>query len=375
MINQQQYQLNATEISMAVIGMVIGVGVLTVPRNLAEATGTADGWISMLLSGLIVILIVYLYLRLQQSFLGMTLLEYIAQGSIGKWLAYSLAFFFFLYFLCLLGYEASLLSTVIRLYLLNQTPSEVIIGSMLLTTTYAVSKGLQGIIHLSLLFVPITFIISIILVLSNVGQITLDAFMPVMADGIGPVLAGMKVSAPSLLGFEIIFFFLAYTKPQSVRALPAVLAIAMITLFTALVTIISYGVFSIDATAYITFPTVDLAKEIELPGSFVERLESVFITIWLMTLFNTMSICHFLCVLILKKHFIKSKSGKLFPSLVMFLAFLIAFLPYSLTEAFLFGKWISWLGMILVVTSLLSGYLTLWVRAKRKNSEAKAVNP
>jgi spore germination protein len=143
----REYSISKVEIAVKLISMILGVGILTLPRGLAVETGTADGWISIIISGLLVILLLLFYVRIQRKFPSLTLLEFLAQGRLGKVAAKVLAFLFIIYFLFSVCYVIRMLSVVVKIYLLEQTPPEMIVGLVVLTSAYAVSKGLQGIIH------------------------------------------------------------------------------------------------------------------------------------------------------------------------------------------------------------------------------------
>jgi spore germination protein len=152
MQNQDHYRIVPLEMSITLISMIIGVGILTIPRGLAQEVGTPDGWISAILGGLLTMLLVFLYTRLQSHFPGKNLIQYMEDGRIGKWIASATSILFIIYFVAILAFEARILSLVVSMYLLINTPTEVIVALILLTTTYAVSKGTQGIIHLNLFF-------------------------------------------------------------------------------------------------------------------------------------------------------------------------------------------------------------------------------
>ncbi|MGO4887458.1 GerAB/ArcD/ProY family transporter [Anaerobacillus sp. MEB173] len=366
--DQDQYRVSPIEMSILIISMIIGVGILTVPRALTSAQETADGWISIGITGIVVMINVFIYVQLQKNFPGKNLLQYFAEGKKGKWLAKILSVSFILYFLFLLGYEARVLGVVVKLYLLDQTPSEVIVLIMLLLIVYAVNKGAQGVIHLSLMFIPIVIFVSFLIFPFNIMNISFERVLPIMPEGILPVLLGVKEMILSYLGVEIIFFFMAYMKVENLRSRPLNLAILFITMLYASVYFFTVAVFGVEMTKYTTFPTVDLAKEVEIPGGFIERIESLVITVWIMTIFNTMSIAFFLLVQTAKQQFLVKKKATYLPAAVAFVVFILAFVPLSLSETFEFGDYIGWFGLSLYITSIISGFLTVWLRKRRAQS-------
>ncbi|WP_025027597.1 GerAB/ArcD/ProY family transporter [Caldalkalibacillus mannanilyticus] len=379
MNTQGQYRILPLEISITVISFTIGVGILSLPRALAQELGTADGWISIILGGLLFMVLYTLYVRLQRSFPGQTLLQYLGQGPIGKWGVRGLAILFILYFITIMSILVRVMSVVINMYLLDQTPAEVIVASMLLLSTYAVHKGLQGVIHLNLLFMPIILFVVFSILTINLPGFKLEPLRPVLAEGIVPVLRGIKLTFFAFLGVEILFFLMAYMKKSDLRALPFNLTVGLITVIYVLVTVFSYSIFSLNATYFITFPMLELAKEMDVPGGFIERLEALMMTVWIMTIFNTICISHYLIYSIIKNELLSktyatsTKTKELLPSVILFFAFIVAFIPNSLTETFTFGDWSGWLGGINVFAGLLFGYLTLWLRKKRTKFWNKSI--
>lgn len=376
MNNQDHYRIVPIELSITLLSFIIGVGILTIPRSLAQELESPDGWISLALSGVIVMIFCYLYTRLQRNFVGMNILEYLKQGSIGKWGAKILAILFIIYFITLCSFEARILTVVVKMYLLDQTPSEVVAGCILLLTTYAVHKGVQGVIHLNLIFMPIIMLVIMGVLSFNIPEFDYDALRPVFSEGVSPVLLTLKNTLLSFLGIESIFFFMAYMKKSDLRSLPLNISLGIITILYILVTTFAYSIFSLDATKFITFPTIELAKEIEVPGAFFERFESLMMTVWIMTIFNTMTMCHFFAYSIFKKEFLPAKKNEFkktkafLPSIIQLLVFIITFIPNSLVESFTFSDWIGWLGALLFVSSILFGYLSLWIR-KHKSKRKK----
>jgi spore germination protein len=366
MKNQDYYRIVPLEMSISLIAMIVGVGILTISRSLAQELDTPDGWISIGISGLMVMVLVYLYTRLQQHFPGQNLLQFLAKGSIGKWLAKLFAIFFIIYFVTVFAFEVRTLAIVIEMYLLNQTPQEVVIASILLLSTYAVSKGTQGIIHLNIMFVPITLFIVLVMLVFNLPSFKFEELRPIMAEGIVPIITGVKLTIVSFLGIETLFFFMANMKKSDLRALPLNISIGVITLIYILVTICSYSVFTLPATKFITFPMLELAKEIELPGAFFERLESLMMTVWIMSIFNTMAIVQLLAVQIIKQEILPTKKGTHLPTIIIFFVFIIAFNPNSINEVFTMGDWVGRLGVTLFIFGLLAGFITVWIRNKMK---------
>ncbi|OLO39188.1 spore gernimation protein [Alkalihalophilus pseudofirmus] len=365
---EENYQIAPLEMAIVLMSVIIGVGILTIPRGLTAALDTPDGWISIAISGIIFMILVYLYVRLQQQYPGQSFFTYLEQGKLGKWMANLMLIAFIVYFISLLAFEARVLAFVVKMYLLDRTPSEVLAAIILLTTTYAVTKGLQGVVHLSLMFLPITILLVVILLIANLPNIEIERMLPVMGEGVMPVLQGVSEISLSFLGIEILLFWMMYMKTANLRAFPLNIAIGFITIIYIATFIIVVSLFGVEGTQIVTFPTVESVKEIEVPGAFFERLESLMITIWLMTIFNTMAIAELITLQIVTSTFRLNNKG-LVLAIITFITFIVAFVPDSIAELFTFADWIGWLGVSLFCTSIAIGYLTVWFRKQKRNSQ------
>lgn len=373
-MNQNSYQISKLEMTITLISVIIGVGILTLPRALAATVGTPDGWISIIISATINMLLVYLIVKLHRNFPNFTFLQFICSSSIGKWIGKPLGVFFMVYFIFFLGYEARVLSIVIRMYLLAHTPSEVTVVLIFLTTTYAVTKGVQGIIHLNLMFSPFLLVGLFMLIIFNVPEAQFDVMLPIAAEGFRPILMGLQETLFSFAGIEILFFLLAFMKLKDMKAANFNVGIALVGGLYLVLTILSYAVLSFKVTEILVFPIASLAREVEIIEGVIERYDSLVFMIWIMTIFNTMSIAHFLATKIIKDEFLKKARVSTIAIGITFFAFIMTFIPNSIQETFTMGEYIAYLSLGLMIVSLLVGYLFVWFKkSKKKQAKSEAI--
>lgn len=364
--NQQTaYQISISEMAVSLIAMIVGTGVIVLPRALAVEMNTTDGWITVIVSGGFVMFFVFIITKLQKEFPGRNFLQFLAEGLFGKWISKLLAFSFFVYFICVVSFLSRFLAITIDIYLLPQTPTEVIVMILLLLSTYAISKGVQGIIHLNIMFTPIVLSIAFVIIIFEIPEFDLLNLRPIMADGFIPLFKGLKETMFSFLGVEILFFFMAYMKKNDIRCLPLLTSIGIISFLYFSIIIATFAIFGLNSTKVITFPMIDLVKEIDIPGGIFERVEPIFITIWFMSMFNTIAAAHFLADTLLKKELLPYIKGGLLTPIAVFIIFINTFLTKSYTELSLFGEWLSNLGLINIIVCILVVSVTLWYRTKR----------
>ncbi|WP_160112620.1 GerAB/ArcD/ProY family transporter [Salicibibacter kimchii] len=367
MNSREKFQIKAHEMAVSLLAITPSIGFLSSPRELTEAMNTADGWFVIILYGFLTMAVISVYTHLQRKYPGQNLLEFIGQSKLGHWIAKGLALFFIVFFVSLMAYQLHIFGDVMKLYLLIYTPPEFTTALIVLLAAYAVSKGTQGIIHLSLMFVPITLLFIIIMVVFNIPNVNLQELRPLFPEGISPILRGMTVGFPAFIGIEILFFFMASMKESQIRALPLNVSIIILVILNVLILMSSIAIFSLQATKLATFPTVELAKEIEIPGGFFERIESLMLTVWVMSIFNALSISYLLAVQNIQAHFVPRVNKIWVTAGLAFIVIILAFVPQSLSEAFIMRHWVNSLGLILIFAGLSCGYLSYWNRRHQNN--------
>ncbi|WP_096187091.1 GerAB/ArcD/ProY family transporter [Evansella halocellulosilytica] len=370
---QSAYQIGNFEMCVSLIAMILGTGIIVLPRGLAAEMDTTDGWISLIISNLIIIFLIFLIVRLQKQYPGRTIIQYLAEGKVGKWISKLLALSFVLYFACITAYLCRFLTIVLNIYLLPETPNEVLMLLLLLLSTYGASKGVQGIVHLNLMFTPFVIFGALGILVFEIPNIDINYFRPVLAEGIKPVALGLKETTFAFLGIEILFFFMAYMKASELRPVPFMVTNTFITFLYLIILLMTYGIFDLNMTKQVTFPLIELVKEVNIPGEFFERAEPFFVTIWLMTMFNTFSLSQMLSTRLLKREFLLKVKKMWVSSFFVFIVFILAFLPKSIVELGVLSDLISYMGVLNITFSLLFGYITVWFRRRKSRMNRKEV--
>nr|BAA75377.1 YndE [Halalkalibacterium halodurans] len=270
----------------------------------------------------------------------------------------------------LMGFESRMLAIVLDMYLIDRTPSVIVICTILVVTSYAVSKGVQGLIHLNVLFIPFILTVLLAILLFNVQHAKLDPILPVAPKGILHPLKGLPNVVLAYIGVEILLFFMGRMKGKDVKAWPLNIGVGIVTLFYFLITFFTYFVFGVEQSKVINFTTVELAKVVEVPGGFFERVESMMITVWTMAIFNTIAMSQLIIILIYNDLFSafkkQTQSGNYLTPVIVFITIIIAFIPESISDTLTWGDWIGYFGFSVLILSLLVGYVTVGWRKKRR---------
>ncbi|NRD77741.1 GerAB/ArcD/ProY family transporter [Bacillus sp. BRMEA1] len=339
MITYPKDQITVTQAAVVVSNTIIGTGILTSPRTIAQEVGSPDGWISVILSGMIALLAGYVVAKLSQRFPGQTFYEY-SQIVVGKFLGRIHGGIFTFYFLLSAGFQLRAMGEMIRMYLLDNTPIEVIIIFFMSVATYLMVGGINAIARLFELFLPFIILILLSLVVFSLGDFKLENIRPVMGDGITPIFNGIKTSALSLSGFEVMLLFTAFMKEPQKAVKSTLIGIGVVIPLYVLIVVMCIGTFGIDELKTLTWPMMEDAMSIEVPGGVLERFESLFSILWVMTMYTTFVPFHYAASLGLGQLLNRNYQTFIFASLPVI--YLIAMYPENLDNVFALGSFIGY---------------------------------
>ncbi|WP_052345679.1 Ger(x)C family spore germination protein [Paucisalibacillus sp. EB02] len=162
-------KIGGIELMIAIPSMLIGVGVLSLPRNISSIMTGSDGWIVIVLTGGISILTVWLMAKLAASFPHHSFLSY-ASIIVSKPIATVLTFLFAISFISFAAYDMRVLGHISQQYLFNHTPVEIVTVSFLLVVVYAVAGSRAALFRLNIIFFPIITIILLLVLLINTAE-------------------------------------------------------------------------------------------------------------------------------------------------------------------------------------------------------------
>lgn len=343
MITNPKDKITEAQAAVAVASMIIGVGILTLPRAAVDIMGTPDGWISVILGGLIAVGAGYFAVKLSQRFPGQTFYQY-SRAVAGTFLGWVFSLLLVIYFTVLSAFEARALGEMVRNYLLDKTPIEVIIISLLCVGTYLVVGGVNPMVRLFEFYLPVIGFVFFSVIFLNFKNFELDNLRPVLGQGVMPVVKGVQATALSYLGFEIMLILTAFMeKPgRAVRAVVAGIGIPIFFYLPMIVMVI--GSLTVDEVKTLTWPTMELTKEIEFPGAFFERFESFFIVVWTLAIYTTFTASHYFASLGLAQLF--QEDYRFFVYGLLPVIYITAMYPQDLNGVFKMGDFLGYTGLL-----------------------------
>ncbi|HWQ30315.1 MAG TPA: endospore germination permease, partial [Negativicutes bacterium] len=279
------------QVATILIMTVISVGVFSIAADAAKAVGT-DGWIMVAIAGLVNIPAILVIVKLNSVFPGKTFAEY-SQKIIGVIPGKALTALFAVYLLLVIAYVTRAFTEVVKMFLLFRTPTEVIMLSLILVCTYIVRGGAECIGRINELTFPIAFIPFFLVLVFGFPNLNFSNLLPVFQTS----PAKMATAVPSLLfsygGIELSLFYIGFMKEPKKAYKPAIIAVLFITMFLVVITVLCIAAFGPEATQQFLWPLVSYIRAISLPGLFIERLDGVILSLWMLTVFTTMVTSYF----------------------------------------------------------------------------------
>lgn len=355
--NYTDEKISSVELLITIPSMLIGVGILSLPRLLAVGTVAADGWVPLVAGGMIILVIGWSIAKFVSLFPGKSFMKYVSLIATRP-VSIMLTFLFAVITLGISSYEVTVMSMITKKYFLSMTPTEIIALIFLLVVVYAVSGPRASVFRLNILFFPIIIFIIVIVFTFSLNHFELDQLTPIFKTNPRKYIEKLGEGAFSYTGIGLLWFYIPFMrKPKEAPKIVAIGVSMTIVIYTVLF-IVTVGVFGNSVTQNLLYPTIELAKGVEIPGEFFERFESIFFVIWIMAIFNTTTIALDLAVLSLSYTF-KNISKIRILYIVAPLVFFISMIPRDIVEVANLGSLFGYLAIlyssvVLVLLFLLS---------------------
>ncbi|NOV03538.1 GerAB/ArcD/ProY family transporter [Paenibacillus planticolens] len=340
-------EISNLDMTITVSSMIIGVGILLLPRELAKAVQGSDGWMSMIAAGSLALGVAWLLAKISTHFSTQGYYAY-ASAAVTKPIAFIAVLSLSLYFISFCAYEVRAIANIAKQYLFETTPVEIIAFSFLMINVYAVSGSRVGLIRLNILFLPIVLFITACVLFFSLDMVEIKELKPFFTTDWKSLASSMKTTAFSLLGFEVILFYITMMNRPKEAPKAVVIGVFIPVILYTCIYMVCIGVFSQLALQEITYPAVELAKEMTIPGEFFERFESIFFTIWIMAVFTTTMMAYDCTIYALSSLFTKPKHRTWVFGLSPFI-YLLCMYPKNLSDFDKMSSMISYFGLVVSI--------------------------
>ncbi len=303
-MNNKVNEISSGQVYIFVISAQISSGIITLPSSLAEKLGH-DGWISILLSGLITCILISIMMSLLKRSGNLSIME-INTYFFGKFIGTFLNLLLISYITFLVAMSLRIFIENVNISVLQSTPELVLTCFIFLPIAYLSWYGLKYICWFSYIK-PLLLIIILLyfILISNLFRATF--LQPIGISGIKNIIKGSYEPFLSFLGFELITLIYPYIKDKNNSLKFLIYGNLTTTFFYIITTVILIGFFGENMLKQLNHPLFSIARAYKAP--VLERLDLFFISLW----FPIMAISiltYFFCAFSSMKKLLKLENDK-----------------------------------------------------------------
>jgi spore germination protein KB len=286
-------RISSLQMSLLIYANMITTAVLTVP-GITFQYAKRDLWLSPIwgsLSGFLVVFIVY---QLNKLYPRETPVQYM-QHILGRFFGKVVGLVFLFYYLYVCGITLRLYGDFLVGTFFRHTPILIVMGCLSLASSFAVRAGLEVLARLSDMFVPILFLLWLLIVLLLIPELEVKKMFPILEDGIMPSIRG---SVPVMSWNALVFYiatllpFLRDRKKAKKWGIYSVLAVMLTLVMTNFAILFLFG----NITGNFVYPVMSASRYISY-ADFFENLESIVMAIWIGGTFIKLGVMQYVLVL------------------------------------------------------------------------------
>lgn len=320
--------LSKLEFTIALPSVIIGLSILSLPASLANITSNSDGWVVIVIAGGIATIFALLAVHIAAHFPEQPFFKY-ASTLVTKPIAIIIALLYMVALIIVNAYTTRTVAYIAQEFLFERTPMEVLGLIYLLVVIYAVTGLRIGLFRLNLMFFPIILIVFLLTGAMNAKWFSVANYLPLFKTSLEDYGKGTLEVLYGFAGMGIGLFYICMME-KPVQMTKSVLGGMGITIFFYIVIfLVAIGVWGNDVTANIRLPALELARIVDIPGGLFERVDAFVYTVWMMGVFNTVTIVYDMAVILWMSVF-KRHSKPVVVFVMAPVIFFIGMLPKSM---------------------------------------------
>jgi len=186
---------------------------------------------------------------------------------------------------------------------LPSTPTLAIIILMMLIVIYGAHHGLEVLCRANEILVPFAFLTLVFIALGNITDIQLKNFLPILYNGITPVLHGAILIYASLAQVVLVILMAgSHLRTVDNRLTQVGVSSVLILGLMMLVGVLAIAIFGAEHTAHMRFPALEMVRNIDL-HNFIQRLDALVLGIWVGGIAIKLVATFYFCIVIIRQWF------------------------------------------------------------------------
>lgn len=361
--------LTNIQIAFILFGIIVGYGVMALPKNVAENAGTG-GWITLLISTSIAVIFTYIFTYLGYVHENKTIYDY-SKMLTGKFITAIFMFLFITEFFLFFTMAVRASSEIIKLTVLIKTPVWALCLLYYLVVYYLIIKEFRiiaRVIEFYGIIIVMSYLVIHFLIFSQGKLINIRPYFG-QAD-IMTYLKSSTVTVLPFLGIEILGI-IPFSKTINGKKVfkYTTSMIVFIGLLYILVVESCISVIGIDGIIYYKDALLATIRRIDIEWlQFLKRLDGIFLMSWIMSTFCTIALFSYGTVFLLSKYF-KKINLKLLIFILMVISYYVSLLPKTFDDVQKIMDYSSYLGFPTV--SFIPIVLLIITKVKKHDKKVK----
>ena len=295
-------KLIPAQLTALLIATSFGAQAVLSPQRIIEKTET--GAPLLVAIGAVVFWgVTIMMLRLGRQYPSETLVEYMPRLW-GKVLGEVILWWFATSFLIQVSAILNGFSRVITMFMFDQTPHQVVGLAMLALTTYCAVQEFGTILRVTQITLIVSKTVWFLMWSTTMLNFRIDNLKPFIPENFTAIIREIPDIWGMYAGYEVILLLLplVYRGSTSLAKSVTVAYLALLVLFEFLF-ISVIGVMTVQGAANTPYPPIINKRAVELPGTFIERLENYLLLAWVPIVFDTLVMLLYGAALTFTKHY------------------------------------------------------------------------
>lgn len=362
-------EVTTVQAATILISSIIGVGVLPLPLFAVRAGETGAPFITFLgicIAGFGLYMITWLGMQYPEK----SIITY-SEKIVGKWLGKIFSLMIILFFTILTSLAAREFGAVVITAVLLETPLEVTVMVMLILAAISARNTMNTFAYIHFFYIPIILAPVLIIIALSLKNANLLYIRPFFGSGIKDTLMGaLTIAALIQTSFVMTIIVPVMKKPKSAMK-ASMWAIIISGGLYLLIVIATVAIFGSEEMKKLFWPTLELARTTSLPGKILQRLDVVFISVWVVAVFTTIFTTYFFTIHCMKQFF-KLHDHKMLAYFMLPFIFILAMIPQNIVQLYDIIQMAGRAGLVVtIVYPMLLFSFELMKRMRGKKSESK----
>lgn len=278
--------------------IVVNELIINVPNMIILDTKTGST-LNIIYVSILAITFTYIICKLFKPFYGKDILD-VSEYVGGKVLKTILGILFLLFFIFLSSINLRYFANSLKVIYFNTSPLVYILLFFLIPALFINKYGLRAISGVNLIFLPIILASFIFLIISSYDNFTMVRIFPILGEGFNETFLTGATNIFSFTGLAYIYFLPALLKDSKDFKKVSVISVVISAICLILSILSLIMAFPAITKTDETLSVYLLTRLVEL-GDFLERLDALFIFIWIIAHISFLSLTFFYILKIFQK--------------------------------------------------------------------------